>query len=115
VSRLIVSRMLSYLLLAGSLLLSAPPAMSQEKEAESDCKVVSRVVPAYPALARKMSIQGKVRILAVVTPSGKVKSSKILGGNPVLAKAAEDAVGRWKFAVGNEETKEVIELRFGSE
>ena len=109
ISRLVAS------LLAGTLMLLARPAMAQQKDSELDRKVVSRIVPAYPALARKMSLQGKVRIVAVVAPDGKVKSSRILGGNPVLAKAAEEAVDKWKFAAGNEETKEVIELRFGPE
>jgi hypothetical protein len=30
----------------------------------------------------------------------------------VLLKAAQDAVGNWKFAPGPDETQELIELRF---
>ena len=99
-------------LLAAIVLLNTSSAVAQAKEADIERTVVNRIVPTYPEMAKKMGIQGKVRLLVVVAPSGKVKSSKILGGNPVLAKAAEEAVDKWKFAAGNEETKEVIELRF---
>jgi hypothetical protein len=34
-------------------------------------------------------------------------------GDPVLIKAAQDAVMTWKFAPAAEETNELIELRFG--
>ena len=59
-----------------------------------------------------MGVQGKVRIVAIVGPNGKVKLTEVLGGSPVLAKAAEDAIGKWRFAPAGEETKELIELRF---
>ena len=92
-----------------------PSATAQEKVTDSKRKVLNRVVPTYPELARKMGIQGKVRLLVLVAPNGKVKSTQILGGSPVLAKAAGDAIGKWKFAAAGEETKEVIELRFNPE
>jgi hypothetical protein len=40
-----------------------------------------------------------------------VKSVEPKGGSPVLLKAAEDAVAKWKFASGGE-SREVIEVRF---
>jgi TonB family protein len=103
--------------LAGTLTLLAPPAMAQDKvgEPDSERKVLNRVVPTYPELARKAGIRGKVRLLVLVAPNGKVKSAQIIGGNPVLGKAAEDAIGKWRFAVAGDETKEVIELRFNQE
>jgi TonB family protein len=103
--------------LAGTLTLLAPPPMAQDKvgEPDSERKVLNRVVPTYPELARKAGIRGKVRLLVLVAPNGKVKSAQIIGGNPVLGKAAEDAIGKWRFAVAGDETKEVIELRFNQE
>lgn len=42
---------------------------------------------------------------------GNVKSVEPMGGSPVLLKAAEDAVAKWKFAPGSE-SKETVELHF---
>lgn len=78
----------------------------------SDRKVASRVAPVYPDLARKMHIHGVVRVEAIVRPNGSVKSTRVLGGNPVLIEAAQDAVGKWKFEPGQSETTEVVQLAF---
>jgi hypothetical protein len=48
----------------------------------------------------------------VVTPSGKVKFTQVIGGNPLLAKAAVDAIEKWKWAPAAQETKELVELNF---
>ena len=74
--------------------------------------VTSRVAPAYPELARKMHIHGTVKVEAGVRANGTVKSTRILGGNPVLIEAASDAVKLWKFAPGPAETTEVVQLTF---
>jgi TonB family protein len=75
--------------------------------------VVRQVVPTYPDLARKLHITGVVKLVATVAPNGNVNSVEVLGGNPVLIQAAEEAVENWKFAPAGEETHELIELRFG--
>ncbi len=74
--------------------------------------MTSRVAPAYPELARKMHIHGTVKVEAGVRANGTVKSTRILGGNPVLIEAASDAVKQWKFAPGPAETTEVVQLTF---
>jgi outer membrane biosynthesis protein TonB len=45
-----------------------------------------------------MQISGTVKVEAVVGPNGRVKSTKVIGGSPVLTKAALDAIGVWKWA-----------------
>jgi TonB family protein len=69
-------------------------------------------MPAYPDLARKMQITGNVKVEVKVAPSGKVTSTQVIGGNPLLAKAAVDAIGQWKWSPAAQETKELIELKF---
>lgn len=78
----------------------------------SERKIAARVAPAYPDLAKKMHIRGVVRIEAIVRPNGTVKSTRVLGGNPVLVESAQDAVGKWKFEPGQSETTEVVQLAF---
>ena len=77
-----------------------------------DRKVATRVAPVYPELAKKMHIHGAVRVEAVVRPNGTVKSTRVLGGNPVLVEAAQDAVSKWKFEPAQGETTEVVQLAF---
>jgi membrane protein involved in colicin uptake len=50
-------------------------------------------------------------VVAVVSADGTVKSVEPVGGSPVLLKAAQDAVVKWRFAPGGE-SRELIELRF---
>src|SRR5215469_10197027 len=78
----------------------------------SERKVSSRSAPVYPELAKKMHIRGVVRVEAIVRPNGTVKSTRILGGNPVLVDAAQDAVSKWKFEPAQAETTEVVQLVF---
>jgi TonB family protein len=91
-------------------------ASAQDSDlAEHGRKVAHRVIPNYPELAKQMKITGTVRLVAVVAPNGTVKMTQAVGGSPVLLKAAEDAVMKWKYASAPEESKELIELHFSPE
>lgn len=78
-------------------------------------KIISKVAPVYPELAKNMNIAGTVKVEAVIRPNGSVKSAKIVGGNPVLLDSAKEAVLKWKFAPSPEETTEVVEVSFKSQ
>jgi TonB family protein len=86
-----------------------------QASSDSSRRVVHKVVPTYPDLARKMNLTGTVRVLATVAPNGTVRSLQAMGGSPVLIKATEDSVYKWKFASAAAETKELIELHFKPE
>ena len=89
------------------------PAFSlAQEQSEATRKIVTRVIPVYPELANKMQIRGTVRVEAVVAPNGKVKFTQVIGGSPVLVKAAVDAIEKWKWGPTPQETKELIELNF---
>jgi TonB family protein len=90
-------------------------AQNSSSTAASDRKVASKVPPVYPELAKKMHIHGVVRVEAVVRPNGAVKTTRVLGGNPVLVDAALDAVGKWKFESAQTETTEVVQVTFDTE
>jgi TonB family protein len=75
-------------------------------------KVTLRTAPKYPDLAQKAHLQGVVKVEAVVRPNGTVKSTRVIGGNPVLVDAATDAVSKWKFEPGPNETTEMVQLTF---
>lgn len=98
----------------GLIALTASIAWAQNvaSAATSDRKVASRVAPNYPELAKKMHIHGVVRVEAVVKANGSVKTTRVLGGNPVFVDAAIEAVAKWKFEPGQGETTEVVQLSF---
>jgi TonB family protein len=73
---------------------------------------MTRVAPDYPELAKRMRLQGIVKVEAVVRPNGTVKSTRVVGGNPVLVDAATSAVSKWKFEPGSGETTELVQLTF---
>jgi TonB family protein len=75
-------------------------------------KVVSRVAPFYPEVAKRMLVGGVVKLEVVVRANGRVKSTKVLGGSPVLIQAAADAVQKWKFDVAPQETTEAVQVVF---
>ncbi|MFI5087372.1 MAG: energy transducer TonB [Terriglobales bacterium] len=79
--------------------------------AEPARKVVSRVKPAYPELARQMNITGTVKIEVVIAADGSVKSLKPLGGHPLLIQSASEALRKWRFAPGTETTT-IVEFQF---
>ncbi len=89
----------------------AGTAQGQQTSTESGRKILRKMPPDYPEIARKMNLGGTVKVVAVVAADGDVKSVEPKGGSPILLKAAEDAVAKWKFASGGE-SKETIEFHF---
>src|ERR1017187_4877035 len=88
------------------------PAQAPAQEAEGGRKVVTRVVPQYPSLARSMRLQGVVRADVLVAPNGTVKVIEVKGGHPVLVDAAQHALRDWRWEPAPRETHESVELRF---
>jgi len=59
--------------------------------------IIKKVSPDYPAQARQLRIEGAVQLEATISKEGKVSNVKVLGGHPILARAASDAVKQWKY------------------
>ena len=79
---------------------------------ETKRKVKAKTLPGYPELARRMNVSGKVKIEVVITPDGHVKSTRVVGGHPLLVQACQDAVKEWKFVPAPEESTQVVEFEF---
>jgi TonB family protein len=73
------------------------------------------VVPQYPELARSARIEGAVKVMVAVAPNGRPTSTKVVGGHPVLAKAAVDAIEKWKWVASPDESTELVEIQFHPE
>jgi TonB family protein len=91
--------------------LFVPNHLYSQAGAESR-KIVARVAPQYPTLARSMNLQGSVRADVVVSPNGTVKSVEIKGGHPLFVQATQNAIREWKWEPAPHETHETVELKF---
>ena len=91
------------------------PCHIHSQEVAASRKVLSRVVPQYPELARSARIEGAVKVMVAVAANGRPTSTKVVGGHPVLAKAAVDAIEKWKWVASPDETTELVEIRFHPE
>jgi TonB family protein len=98
--------------LAAIFALAAPLHAQNSAASDAKRKVKTRVSAEYPALARQMGVTGRVKVEVTITTEGKVSSTKIVGGSPVLVSAAVDAVKKWKFEPGPKDTTEIIEFEF---
>jgi periplasmic protein TonB len=62
-----------------------------------EAKILNRVIPEYPAIARQMRLSGIVQLAGVIGRDGEVKSLQVISGHPVLVSAAIAAVKQWKY------------------
>ncbi len=81
---------------------AAPPPAAPKPVAAvggnvGEAQLITRVLPTYSARAQEQRFTGEVRLTASIDEHGDVKNVKILGGNPLLAAAARNAVMQWKY------------------
>jgi TonB family protein len=93
-------------------LLASSASAQQSSTDDGKRKVKTKISPTYPDLARRMSVSGKVKIEVIITPDGHVRSSRVIGGHPLLVQSCQDAVKEWKFFPAPEETTQIIEFDF---
>jgi protein TonB len=60
-------------------------------------KLLVKVVPVYPAMARTTRTQGTVYLLGVIATDGTIQSLHVISGHPLLVNAALDAVRQWRY------------------
>jgi TonB family protein len=87
-------------------------AQQAQNGEEMSRRAKTKVQPNYPELARRMNITGTVKVEVVVAPNGTVKEAKVVGGHPVLADAALEAVRKWRFEPAPGESTGVINFKF---
>jgi protein TonB len=85
---------------------------AQDTQGEITRRVKSKVPAVYPELARKMNLAGTVKVAVVVAPNGTVKEAKVVGGHPVLANAALDAIRKWRFEPAAGESSGIVDFKF---
>jgi periplasmic protein TonB len=84
-----------------------PPVKKEEKPATpqrirvggsvQEAKIVRRITPTYPPLAKQARIQGVVRLNAIIGRDGTIQNLQVVNGHPLLAPSALEAVKRWVY------------------
>ena len=62
-----------------------------------EAKLVTRVSPVYPDLARRAGIEGAVRLAVVIAKDGRIAHIQVNTGHPLLIPAALEAVRQWQY------------------
>jgi TonB family protein len=97
------------LLLFGVMAVQTPLAQDSPSSVR---KILTRTLPICPPLARRMHLEGTVRMMVTVAADGRVRSVDVLGGHPLLVQAAQDAVSKWKWVPAEKESHELVEMKF---
>lgn len=63
-----------------------------------ESKLIRRVEPIYPELAKTARVQGKVVLAISVDEEGNVIDAEVTKGHPLLNDAAVEAVRQWKYS-----------------
>jgi TonB family protein len=61
-------------------------------------KLLDRVTPAYPDVARGEHLQGTVRLHAIIAKDGTIAQLRVVKGYCSLARASLDAVQKWRYS-----------------
>jgi len=67
-------------------------------------------MPVYPTLARTTRTSGVVHLIGIIAKDGTIRNLQLVDGNPLLTRAAIDAVKLWVYqpTLLNGEAVEVI-------
>jgi protein TonB len=60
-------------------------------------RLVNKVQPFYPPLARQTRISGTVKLHAIIGKDGSVQQLVMVSGHPLLVQSALDAVRQWRY------------------
>jgi periplasmic protein TonB len=84
----------------GSALVNVPkpsPQVVKVSQGVMEGLVLKRVQPRYPAQAMQMRIQGAVQLQATISRTGGITNLRVLSGDGILARSAQEAVKQWKY------------------
>jgi len=75
----------------------APSAPIPVSGGVQEAKLVHRVIPTYPPLAKQARVSGKVELTGFIAVDGRIRQLQVLSGHPLLVPAAVDAVRQWVY------------------
>ncbi len=60
-------------------------------------RLIQKIEPAYPIIARAGRIQGEVVLTAIISKTGEIQNLMLVSGHPMLVPAAINAVKQWRY------------------
>lgn len=60
-------------------------------------KLIYKVEPRYPALARQIRLEGNVELRAIIATDGTVQNLEVVSGHPLFIEATLQAVRQWRY------------------
>lgn len=73
-------------------------SLSRRISIAAEGRVIHRVLPVYPPIAKQIGAQGPVVLQAIISPEGTVENLRVVSSaHPLLNDAALDAVRQWRF------------------
>ena len=97
---------------AGMVLAMALSMTALNLAAQEGRKLISNPTPTYPEVARRMRLEGVVKVQVVIGPDGRIKQTSVIGGHPLLVSSVEETLKNWKYAPAGSETTTILEFRF---
>lgn len=61
-------------------------------------KLIKRVLPLYPDMARRAGVSGDVVLAGIIRTDGALRNLKVVSGSPLLREAALDAARQWRYS-----------------
>jgi TonB family protein len=83
-----------------------------ERGNDSQRRLITRIEPDYPEILRRLNIGGTVRLKITISARGSVENVQLVGGNPILAEVAANAVKRWVYSSSHSRTTAEIVIPF---
>jgi len=62
-----------------------------------ESRIVQRIPPVYPSVARAARVQGAVQLAITVGPDGRVQNVQVVSGPALLTQAAIESVTQWIY------------------
>lgn len=91
------------------------PAVAQiQEQTTKERRLITRVEPEYPETLKRLYIGGVVRVEVVVEPNGAVRSTKLLGGSPILGQSTMKAIKQWRYAPAASDETLTVKVEFDS-
>lgn len=74
-----------------------PPTQIRVSSGVQEAKLVKRVIPIYPPLAKSARISGIVKLVGIIGRDGHINRLQVISGHPLLVGAAVEAVKQWIY------------------
>jgi len=88
------------------------PKADEAASSRTPRKLVHKVEPIYPQDLKRRSIGGVVKLDLKISAGGSVEKVSIVGGNPILADSAAQAVKKWQYAPAAASSSMLLNVEF---